>query len=337
MTHTERLDALAKLGTTLAKLDSEERNAVFEKATLRNPWFTHENLERALAGVCRYLERDALNQWAAQYPLDKTPQKKVGVVMAGNIPMVGFHDMLCVLVAGHILHGKLSQKDEVLLPFVAEKLSEIEPRFAERIHWTERLKEVDAYIATGSNNSARYFEHYFADYPHLIRKNRTAWAVLSGEETDEELLRLGEDVFTYFGLGCRNVSRLWLPEGYDMKHLLDVWQAFEHLCNHNKYLNNYEYQRGIRLMNQRPIYDSGFLVLEESEGVTAPTGMLFYGYYKQPDEIHQAIEAADEDIQCVVSKTGDFRRGVRFGEAQKPKLSDYADGVDTMDFLTRKL
>lgn len=336
MTLSEHCAAFARLGKALSQMPAEEQEALAQQAYIRNPWFTPENIALAFEGVQKYLEEEALQNWVKPYELEPSVPKNIGVVMAGNIPMVGFHDLLAVLISGHRLHGKLSQKDEVLLPFLVQKLIEIEPRFAHQVHWTEQLKEADAYIATGSNNSARYFSYYFSSKPHIIRKNRTAWAVLEGNETEEELLLLGRDAFTYFGLGCRNVSRLCLPEGFDMVALLDVWQEFVPLADHNKYGNNYDYQRGIRLMNQEPIYDSGFVVLEENtEGAVAPTGMLYYQFYQDKDALQEEITAREAEIQCVVSRKGDFLRGVPFGEAQKPALADYADGVDTLDFLQK--
>ncbi len=330
----ERLQSLICWGEELQNLPQSTVDEWFDLASQKNPWFDRPNLERALAGVLHYLSADQLRRWCAAYTWpEKQNPRKIGVVMAGNIPMVGFHDLLSVLVSGHILYAKLSQKDEVLLPKLIQVLIEIDPYWSDYLNFVPQLKGMDAYIATGSDNSARYFKYYFGDRPHVIRKNRTACAVLDGHETDQELLALGEDVFAYYGLGCRNVSKLWLPEGYDMVHLLDVWQAFATVNHHHKYSNNYIYQQGIRLMNQEPIYDSGFLVLLESEEFFAPTAMLYYSFYKNLNDVEAQISARAEDIQCVVSREGTFLRGVGFGQAQHPNLWDYADGVDTLNFL----
>ncbi|MEM6297396.1 MAG: acyl-CoA reductase [Bacteroidota bacterium] len=333
MTLSERVHAFTQLGEWIKASPKTEKEAWAYRAKMQNPWFTPESVMLALEGVTQYLERSSLETWVEKYDLESVQPKKVGVVMAGNLPLVGFHDFLSVLISGHSILAKLSQKDNVLLPILAEQLLEIEPRFEDSIYFVPQLKEADAFIATGSNNSARYFEHYFSAKPNVIRKNRTAWAVLDSTETEEELLALGNDVFTYFGLGCRNVSKLWLPKGFDFVRLLDTWQAFSSVIDHNKYANNYDYQRGIRLMNQVPIYDSGFLVMEESEANVAPTAMLYYQFYEAKDELSEVFENQDSQIQCIVSRSGEYTRGVKFGQAQSPRLSDYADGVDTLSFL----
>ncbi len=334
MTLSERVQALAQLAEWIKSVPTAEKKSWAQRAKAQNPWFTPQSVALTLEGVISYLDYHSLEQWVSAYELTSVQPRKVGVVMAGNLPLVGFHDFLTVLISGHTLLAKMSQKDNVLLPILAAQLLKIEPRFTSHIHFVPQLKEADAFIATGSNNSARYFEYYFSAKPNVIRKNRTAWAVLDGTESEEELLELGKDVFTYFGLGCRNVSKLWLPKGFDFVRLLDIWQEFSSIIDHNKYANNYDYQRGIRLMNQVPIYDSGFLVMEESEANVAPTAMLYYQFYEAKEDILKVLEQQDEQIQCVVSRTGAYTRGVKFGQAQAPKLNDYADGVDTLRFLS---
>ena len=330
MTTHERLVALEKLGHFLSAIDEGALQDLSEKVRNENTWFTPGSVELAIAGVCRYLNGQYLQQWAASYPAPAQP-KKVGVVMAGNIPLAGFHDMLSVWVSGHILLAKLSSKDSVLPTFMVNKLIEIEPRFQSLTHIESQLKNFDAIIATGSDNSARYFHYYFGKYPHIIRKNRTSCAVLTGEETTEQLSLLGRDVFTYFGLGCRNVSKIFAPEGFDPVRLLEAWDIYVDIIHHHKYHNNYDYQKSILLVNKIPFYDSGFVILQEDEKLVSPISVVYFERYASHEQLATRLDAVSDKIQCIV---GTGRAGwVPFGEAQSPGLWDYADRVDTMKFL----
>ncbi len=306
--------------------------------TQENLWFTTASVHTAITGICEMLHPDKLRQWLQKYEVSATNTNiKVAVIMAGNIPMVGFHDMLCVLLAGYIFIGKLSSKDNQLLDFIAKLLIAINPEFKTRIQFTDQRlgssNNFDAIIATGSNNSARYFDAYFSKYPNIIRRNRNSVAVLSGNETNEQLQALGNDVFQYFGLGCRNVSKLYLPKDYDMVHLLDQWKDFEYLAEHSKYANNYDYQRSLLLMNNIPHFDNGFLLLQENMQLASPIGVLYYEYYTDKEILNSQLQMLSYNIQCIV---GDEKMGyIPFGKAQQPELWDYADGVDTMQFLTQ--
>jgi len=249
--------------------------------------------------------------------------------MAGNIPLVGFHDFLSVLITGNKVLAKLSSNDTVLLPFLAKKLIEIEPGFAELIEFTEeRLSNFDAVIATGSNNTARYFEYYFGKYPSIIRKNRNSVAILTGNETPEQLDALAEDIFRYFGLGCRNVSKLFLPKDYNFDPFFNAMYGWKEIINNNKYINNYDYNKAVYLMSNIELLDNEFLLLKEDNGFSSPISVVFYQYYESEDELRKYLSENKEHIQAIVSE-----KDIPFGAAQKPQLWDYADGVDTVSFL----
>jgi hypothetical protein len=319
----------------LKDLDSEELTTWINGAKANNPWFTAENVKLALDGIITLLEPESLKKFIHQYPIRNEIPKKVGVIMAGNIPAVGFHDLLCVLLSGNQLYAKLSSDDNFLLKKIADVLFESDPLFRDRILFVDQLKHIEACITTGSDNSAKYFEYYFRNIPHVIRRNRTSVAILSGNEKDEELMDLGNDVFSYFGLGCRNVSHLLLPEGYSPVTILKVWdEHFSHVSNHHKYMNNYEYNRAIFLIDQVTHFDNGYILLKESESIFSSIATLTYSFYKDTDQIERLLDQKNEQLQCIVSKQK-FRNNktVSYGMSQKPLITDFADGVDTMKFL----
>lgn len=259
---------------------------------------------------------------------------RVGVVMAGNIPLVGFHDLLTVLLAGHRLVAKPSSQDIFLIRYVIDQLVKIEPRFGERIELQDKLNKVEAVIATGSDNTARYFEYYFRNIPHLIRKNRSSCAVLTGEEPASDLELLGLDIFSFYGLGCRNVSKIFIPSGYDVTALFKHWAAYEKVIHHHKYANNYDYNKSILLVNRTPFLDSGFVLLTENKGTVSPIAVLYYERYEHLDTVRDSIRESTSKIQCIVGDRVPGIQAVPFGKAQYPELDDYADSVDTMKFLT---
>jgi len=303
-----------------------------------NQWFTEESVRNALAALAGSLKEEELVEWISNYIQelsDNNKPKEVAVIMAGNIPLVGFHDMLCVLLSGNKFIGKLSSDDKYLLPFMAKVLMTIEPEFVECIEFTEgQLKSMDAVIATGSNNSARYFDFYFGKYPHIIRKNRNSVAVLTGFETTDELRLLGNDIFQYFGLGCRNVSKLFVPKDYIFDTFYQSIFDFNNIVNNNKYANNYDYNRTIYLMANHPsLLDNNFLLLKEDVAYASPIGVLFFEYYNDLETLNNRLEYDKEQIQCIVSSNSSVSHSIPFGQAQCPALSDYADGVDTMKFL----
>ena len=315
--------------------------ASFEATILRehtfNAWFTEEQVRRAIENIAVLLTSTDLSRWLGMYPElpGNGPQKTIGVVMAGNIPLVGFHDLLSVLLSGHKFLGKPSSKDDHLLRSITELLCAIEPEFADRISYTEGyLKDADAIIATGSDNTARHFEYYFRDIPHIIRRNRNGVAVLTGNETRDELLGLGDDIFAYFGLGCRNVTKIFIPVGYPLERLLESLEYFSSLRDHHKYANNLEYNRSVYLMNSISFLDNGVLLLKEDERYSSPVGVVYYETYTELDNVVKKIILEQEQVQCVVTIAEGIENAVAPGNSQSPALWDYADGVDTMKFLT---
>lgn len=330
----QRISALAELGNQINRLNADEKATLADQAAQHNAWFTSEYVALALEGVARFLSPDSLNKWTGSYSLNTVTPKTIGVAMAGNIPLVGFHDFLCVLLSGNKLKAKLSSQDSVLLQALTEKLVHIEPGFESLINFEERLNNIDAVIATGSDNTSRYFEYYFRNIPSIIRKNRSSCAILMGEETAEQLVELGIDVFSYFGLGCRNVSKVFVPEGYSFIPLLDSWPTYSNISNHHKYANNYDYQKSILLVNGVTFLDNGFVLVTENSALVSPISVLFFETYKDQNDLNEKISLQSEKIQCMVSANGWYPGSVPFGKAQYPDVWDYADNVDTLKFLS---
>lgn len=336
MTRNNRIDALANLGDYLSSPD-EPLEELIASAPYQNAWFTPDNTRKAITSIGRMLNRPDLEQWLAPaaVPEENSNPKSVGLVLAGNIPMVGFHDILCVLASGNKALIKLSSQDQKLIPFILNKLIDLEPGFAERFEFIERLTGFDAVIATGSGNTSRYFEYYFKSVPHIIRKNRNSIAVLDGTETEAELKALGHDIFDYFGLGCRNVSKLYVPEGYDFKAFFEAIEEFQPVSDHHKYNNNYDYNKSIFLVNLDKHLDNGFLLLKKDERIASPLAVLYYEEYVSLTALVPALQPLDQQVQCMVSKVKlplDIPQ-FAFGQTQEPGLWDYADRVDTMAFL----
>jgi hypothetical protein len=330
---SDRIESFCRLGDALRELEQDDRLSLAAKAKNENPWFIEESILLSLNGIETLLEREKLTSWALSYSPDPVHPKIVGVAMAGNIPAVGFHDFLCVLISGHRIKAKLSSQDTVVMKFIIEKLLAIAPGFSESISQEDKLNGVEAMIATGSDNTSRYFEYYFRNIPNIIRKNRASCAVLLGEEPKEEFELLGKDVFSYFGLGCRNVSKIYVPEDFDLIPLIDSWLPFQHLLHHHKYGNNYSYQRSILLMNQDKFLDSGFFILRESDSLVSPISTIFYEKYKNLEELNLKVDSHKEKLQVIASAKGWFKGSIAFGQAQSPEVDDYADNVDTMKFL----
>jgi len=336
ISRNQRINAFIKLGQYIANaLHEEEIEEWIADANSKNNWFTPQNVKTSLLAISdEYLNENSLTGWTNKYA-EPANVKKVGVVMAGNIPAVGFHDALCVLISGHILLAKPASDDQILIRYLLQKLVEIEPDFAEYIQFVERLNDADAYVATGSDNTARYFHYYFSKKPHIIRKNRTSVAVLGGEESVEELTALGQDIFQYYGLGCRNVSKLFVPAGYDFTKFYESIESFSSLgLNHHKYFNNYEYNKSILLVNRVLHFDNGFLILTESKALVSAISVVHFEYYNSIEEVKPILQEVEEKIQCIVAKPElGIENTIEFGLAQKPSISDYADSVDTMMFL----
>ncbi len=336
-----RIISFTKLGeilrSSLAEKDLNYSSGIYnliETQFLTNPWFTPENVRRALNAIANELTEENLTKWTDVYPelKEKTIPRRVGVIMAGNIPLVGFSDYLSVLITGNALVAKTSTKDAELIKFISEILYSINIEFRNKISFTDGILEnFDAVIATGSNNSSRYFEYYFGKYPNIIRKNRNGVSILDGNESETELEALGTDIFSYFGLGCRNVSKIYLPEGYDLMTLKKSWNKFSDIISHNKYANNYDFNKAVYLVNKEAFYDFGYLLLKEDTGISSPVSVLFYEFYNSQDAVKEQKELPTESIQCIIG-----RNNIPFGTSQMPHLWDYADGIDTIEFILKK-
>jgi hypothetical protein len=303
-------------------------------AEIHNSWFTPENLSYALNQWSQELTQQKLENWLKKYSYAEHP-KNVGMVLAGNIPMVGFHDLLSVLLSGNNAIVKTSSKDKILMDFIIDFLRNYNEDLAQAITKVDRLEEYDAIIATGSNNTARYFEYYFGKVPNIIRKNRTSVAVLDGNETKEDLKKLGEDIFMYFGLGCRNVTKLYLPKGFNTDLLFESFYEWNSIINHAKYANNYDYNRTVYLMSNENVFlDNNFVILKESQDLHSPIGVIYFEYYEELNKVKLDLQSQRNNIQCIVGHAfPETEISVSFGETQHPSLTDYADGVNVMDFL----
>ncbi len=315
-------------------LTGPEYNA-FDQAVSRahvlNGWYTEPEVRHALSALSAMLHPQALEKWLANYPMiaDVGHGKKVGIIMAGNVPLVGFHDLLCVLLTGHLAKVKPSSDDAGLLPALLAVLACLAPDLAAQVTLVDgKMGALDAIIATGSNNTARYFEHYFGNLPRIVRKGRTSVAVLDGTETAEELDALGEDVFRFFGMGCRNVSKVYMPENFDLDRLFRAFFRWKDIINHHKYANNYDYNKAVWLMDRVPITENGFLLLKEDQGVNSPVASLLYERYSDRNAVEERLRGLEESLQCIVG-----HGHVPFGTAQRPGPGEFADNVDTMQFL----
>jgi hypothetical protein len=325
----QRIDLLVQLGDYMLSEDLPWKDAM-QKASSENGWFTGEFIALAVKNIASaFLQRNKLALWTQQYhlPAENSSPKNIGLVMAGNIPLVGFHDFLCIFISGHSQTIKPSSKDKTLVKHLAEKLFSYDQTLRNAISFSEMLKGCDAYIATGSNNSARYFEYYFNKYPHIIRRNRTSVAILKGDESTEELGKLADDVYCYFGLGCRNVTKICVPENYDFVPLIESFKKYKALFDHHKYRNNYDYQLAILIINNKPYMTDGAIIITESNSVFSPISVLHFEYYKNAETVTGSL-LTNVDIQCIAS-----RDQTPFGQTQQPSLTDYADKMDTMRFL----
>lgn len=336
LSRTERIEILHELGNRLAKRDAKLRKAC-EQAYQENPWFIPQYIDQSIKAICQlFLQKELLSSWIDAY---KKPgyYKKIGLILAGNIPLVGFHDFLTVFMSGHKALLKLSSKDEKLFNYILEELNDIDQCTGASFEVVDRLKDFDAVIATGSNNSSRYFDYYFGKYPNIIRKNRNGVAVLTGEETDEQLRMLGSDIFNYFGLGCRNVTKLYVPESYGFDKLLKVLDEFETLSNHNKYKNNFDYNYALFLLNKEEFLANNTIILREDPAYISRIACLHYENYNDLDNLKNRLESDQDLIQCICTVNGEIlgiEKELIFGNSQIPGLCDYADGVDTMEFLS---
>jgi len=329
MQKTERIAAFNELGAKINDLSTDEITSLAQQAKMKNGWFTDDQVRNAFEGIAYMLKKEKLETWIANLDAEVQVPKIVGIVMAGNIPLVGFHDQLSVLITGHFAAIKLSSEDEFLPKTMINWLLEIEPRLKKNIEIRDKLSEIEAVIATGSDNTARYFEYYFKNIPSIIRKNRTSVAILTGNESKEDFKNLGEDIFSYFGLGCRNVSKVFTPVGFDIREAFPHFETYQDVINHHKYRNNYDYYKSIYLVNKTPHLDTGFLLVNSTDELVSPISVLFHQEYDSDQKLLDILKSKEEKIQCIVGKDH-----IPFGKAQRPELWDYADNVNTISFLT---
>lgn len=338
----QRIELLAELGRFIqTEKDHPDLQAAIQRSWIENKWFTPDNTRAALDAIAAtMLDEQLLKAWADQYPLrDKMhPERTIGMVMAGNIPLVGFHDWLCVFMSGERARIKLSGKDFYLLPFLIQLMGQWEHE--SRAYTTfcaaeEPLRGFDAVIATGSNNTARYFEQYFSPYPHIIRRNRNAVGVLDGTEGFADLYALGRDIFTYFGLGCRNVSKIYVPRGYQFDALMEALHEYRDLAHHDKYRNNFDYNMTLFLLNKISFLNNGCIILKEDASISSRIACLHYSFYENEAALQSELQERAEEIQCIVGKKPlPNSTVIPFGQSQTPGLTDYPDGVDVMAWLT---
>ena len=340
--HKQTIDAFTALGklfndyTTkhhradnwIAKLDDG-----LAEASTHNKWFSMEELDFCLEAWAKTLSKEAITAWLANYAI-RPQTKRLGLVLAGNVPLVGLHDLLCGLACGYSIEAKLSSNDAILLPMITEFLSEQNPVWKDKVVFTDgKLSSFDAVIATGSSNTARYFHHYFKDMPHIVRQTRNGVAVLTGSETAQDLAALCVDITRYFGLGCRSVSHLMVPDGYDFNELFLALYAHKDIIYHNAYANNYDYNKAVYLMQERDLLDNGFMLVKKNSGFHSPIACVHYSEYEHLDQVTDVLKKQADRIQCVVGSA--VKNGLPFGQTQYPKLTDYADHVDTMAFLLK--
>ena len=331
MTLQERINTISELGLYLRKNFLEDHFDTIKLATAKNPWFTVKSITNAVLSISDMVEKDMLSAWLNPYTIkEPSAPKNVLIIMAGNIPLVGFHDLLSVIIMGHNPVIKLSSNDNVLMPLIINIFLDLSPLNYNQIKFINEVKgrSFDAVIATGTDNSANYFKYYFKDAKRIIRKNRRSIAILDGSENSQQIKGLANDIFLYYGLGCRNVSKIYLPIGYDLNILFKSFYLHKHVIEHKKYGNNYDYNKAIYLMGNNKLIENGFILLKEDSSLYSPVAMLYYEYYNDINDVHSFIDKNSDKIQCIVSKNN-----IPFGNTQKPKLWDYADGVDIIDFL----
>ncbi len=327
-----RIEILQKWGAVIKQKDWSES---YHDVLRSNTWFTEQNIELALTGVCRYLDPDQLDRWYKSYHPKTRNTRTVGLILAGNIPLVGIHDFICLVAAGYRAKIKMSSQDHLLLPLLYHELVNIEPKVGEYFSFTNSVSvdEIDAIIATGSENTSRYIKYYYQGIPQIVRSNRTSVAVITGEESSDQLSALGADIFSYFGKGCRNVSKVWVPLQYDFTKFISSNRRFAYLLHHSKYRSNYNYQKALFSTQAKKFIDTGYSLFYQSTELVSPLSVVFFGFYKTLKQLDQMISQEGGKIQCIASSEGWYEQSFPFGNLQKPDIWDYADNVDTMKFL----
>lgn len=336
MKKDQMIENLSMLGTFVRSMLNLEKHPVFTETEKNNPWFILPFIKNALKNILSYLDSEKLNSWLQHYNFSQNP-RRIGLVLAGNIPLVGLHDLICVLCSGNIAILQISHQDRILLPFLINKLTEINPSFGRRIQLSEIDHNIDAVVATGSDNTARYFQHRYKNIPGIIRKNRIAAAIIQGNENREELESLADDIFLYFGLGCRNVSKIYIPENYDMESALYFFKNYHWLINHKKYKHNYLNQRALMKIAGSTYYDNHFCLLTNSIQMVSPVSVLYFQHYRSVEVLSGYIDSNTDKIQCITGHPNilKHRRVIPFGKAQNPELWDYADQIDIMKFFEK--
>lgn len=332
-----RLEAFKELGRVIANLEPHEQNFHSQKACTLNTWFSKDSITQIFKQVVFNLSVGQLEEWVSNYTFREGLSRKIGVISAGNIPLASFQDWVCVLMSGHILALKTSQRDTYLIKFLTDKLLKIEPKFKNYILFTDELKDCEAFITSSSSNTARYFRYYFGKYPHIIRQHRTSCAVLNGEENEIQLRGLAEDMFLYFGLGCRSISKLYLPENFDLEKLLTYWQSStKALFENHKYRNNYDYNKALFLVNRVEHLDNGYVLFKRDSKLASPIAVVYYDYYANLETLKQELETKQTEIQCIATSSNlEGFNCIDFGTAQLPNIWDYPDKTDTLKFLSK--
>ncbi len=335
--YTQHIKNFVQLGNILNNYLIEQNElwqTTCKNAFIHNGWYTKENIELQIQSWVNLLQEDKLNEWLSAYTANEKQPKNIGIICAGNIPLVGLHDLLCTLLSGHNAKLKLASDDTLLMQFVISELIKIDSVYKKQIQTLEKLNNIDALIATGSNNSARYFEYYFKHIPKIIRKNRNSIAIVTMDTTDKDLDLLSNDIFYFFGLGCRNVSKLYLEKGFDLNRLFNAFYKHKEVVNNKKYGNNYDYNRAILLMKVVPFLENAFLILKEDKQISTPVAVLNYEYFELKSELETELFTLQNELQCIVSnKASSNFKTIKFGESQNPQWHDYADNIDTLRFL----
>ena len=330
MNSTHQIQSFLLFKERLDNISEEQLKTLADEAFVQNNWFTLEQIKKAFLGISFMLNGLSIAQWLKKYDVPVKNPKKIGITMAGNIPLVGFHDLLCVIMSGHKAIIKPSNFDKVLVKTIVKWLIEIDESLFHQIEFKDKFNSIDAVIATGSDNTSRYFEYYFRNIPRIIRKNRTSLSILTGDETPKELQLLGKDIFDYFGLGCRNVSKILLPKGYDFKEVLFHLEKYKNIVEHHKYRNNYEYNKAIFLINKTQHLDNGFLLCTYSSEIVSPISVLYLQEYTHQEHLKTLLNMYEDKIQCIIG-----HRYTPYGTSQRPTLWDFSDGIDTMNFLEK--
>ncbi len=328
----KKINSLCRLGKEIQKIIYNQ-DEIIRRACKQNPWFIPEFVIKALNGISYMLDEEKLNKWVSNYDVYSKSKKNIGIIMAGNIPLVGFHDLMTVLLSGHHAIIKLSHNDDVLIPYLLDILRSIDPVIVNDINFVNSLNKIDAVIATGSDNTSRYFKYNYKSIPSVIRKNRTSCCIIDGQEQIQDLINLSDDIFSYFGLGCRNISKIYVPNSYSIENLITNFNNYKWILEHSKYNNNYRYLLSKFSLEKRFFINADYFILMENGNIVSPIACIYYEKYNDVKHLELMLKRNSSKIQCMVSRKAWFSGSIPFGKAQMPEPWDYADNVDTMAFL----